>query len=272
MYCSIYPVIGKQTELPFYISGIGISEPEYHIKRENGLSSHQFLFVKRGTGVFRCNGECYDIKEGDMLYMAKGVPHEYFPIDESFTTCWTVFRGEHLSLLMKALGFGDYGIAKNAIGDTVSSIFNMLLSAAGETVCDAEKCSKILYEYILEVKRLFCEDNQPKDYTKKAAEDAALYICENFSKDITLEELSTMAGISKQHFDRIFRQKFGLRPMEYIALKRISYAKTLLESTDKKIAEIGILAGYPDPTYFGMVFKKYEGVAPKAYRDMHGNR
>lgn len=30
MYCSIYPVIGRQTELPFYVSGIGISEPEYH--------------------------------------------------------------------------------------------------------------------------------------------------------------------------------------------------------------------------------------------------
>lgn len=271
MYCSIYPVIGKQTELPFYISGVGISEPEYHIKRENGLSSHQFLFVKKGNGVFRCNGESYEIKEGDMLYMAKGVPHEYYPTDDTFTTCWTVFRGEHLSELMTALGFGEYEISKNMIGETVSSIFNMLLSAAGETVCDAEKCSKILYEYILEVKKLFCGDTQQKG-ANGIAENAALYICENFSRDITLDELSSMVGISNQHFDRLFREKFGLRPMEYIALKRISHAKTLLESTDKKIAEIGRLSGYPDQTYFGMVFKKYEGVTPKAYRDMHGNR
>lgn len=271
MYRSIYPVIGKQTELPFYISGIGISEPEYHIKRENGLSSHQFLFVKSGRGVFSCNGESFDIKSGDILYMAKGVPHEYYPTDESFTTCWTVFRGEYLSELMTALGFRDYGISKNGVGETVVSIFNMLLSAAGEPVCDAEKCSKILYEYILEMKRLFCGDIQQK-ITKGIAENAALYISNNFSRDITLDELSSAAGISRQHFDRLFREKFGLRPMEYIALKRISHAKTLLEATDKKIVEIGSLSGYPDPTYFGMVFKKYEGVTPKEYRNMHGSR
>lgn len=271
MYCSIYPVIGKQTELPFYISGIGISEPEYHIKRETGLSSHQFLFVKKGNGVFRCNSESFDIRGGDILYMAKGVPHEYYPKDDTFTTCWTVFRGEYLSELMTALGFKDYGIAKNSVGETVVSIFNMLLSAAGEPACDAEKCSKILYEYILEMKRLFCGDIQQKG-AKGIAEKAALYISNNFSRDITLDELSSMAGISKQHFDRLFREKFGLRPMEYIALKRISHAKSLLESTDKKIGEIGELSGYPDPTYFGMVFKKYEGVTPKEYRNMHGNR
>lgn len=272
MYCSIYPVIGKQTELPFYISGIGISEPEYHIRRENGLSSHQFLFVKNGTGIFECNGESFEIKKGDLLYMAKGIPHEYYPTDESFTTCWTVFRGEYLSELMVVLGFKDYGIAKNVVGETVTSLFNMLLSAAEEPVCDAEKCSKILYEYMLEMKKIFCDKVQPDNYSEKITQNAALYISDNFSRDITLEELASLSGISMQHFCRLFKAEFGLRPMEYIALKRISYAKALLEATDKSISEIGRISGYPDPTYFGMVFKKYEGVTPTAYRYMHGLR
>ena len=33
----IYPILGKQKCLPFYLSGIGIAEPEYHVIREEGL-------------------------------------------------------------------------------------------------------------------------------------------------------------------------------------------------------------------------------------------
>lgn len=33
-----YPVLGKQKSLPVYLSGIGVADPEYHIKREKGLN------------------------------------------------------------------------------------------------------------------------------------------------------------------------------------------------------------------------------------------
>ena len=46
----IYPILGKQKCLPFYLSGIGIAEPEYHVKREDGLVSHQFLYTRSGRG------------------------------------------------------------------------------------------------------------------------------------------------------------------------------------------------------------------------------
>ena len=40
MHCAVYPVLGNETGLPFYLSGIGRTEPEFHVKRENGLTSH----------------------------------------------------------------------------------------------------------------------------------------------------------------------------------------------------------------------------------------
>ena len=39
---SIYPVLGAQMKLPFYVSGVGISDPEYHagnIERKLHLSA-----------------------------------------------------------------------------------------------------------------------------------------------------------------------------------------------------------------------------------------
>lgn len=57
-----------------------------------------------------------------------------------------------------------------------------------------------------------------------------------------------------------------MRPLEYLAKKRISEAKAMLCNTDKSISLIGEETGYKDITYFGMVFKKYEGVSPSQYR------
>lgn len=45
---AVYPVIGRQDRLPFYLTGIGISDPEYRVAREKGLVSHQFLFTSSG--------------------------------------------------------------------------------------------------------------------------------------------------------------------------------------------------------------------------------
>ncbi|MEZ3424343.1 MAG: hypothetical protein K1W39_11615 [Lachnospiraceae bacterium] len=45
MFNYIYPVIASQACYPFYLSGIGIASPEYHVIREEGLVSHQILFT-----------------------------------------------------------------------------------------------------------------------------------------------------------------------------------------------------------------------------------
>lgn len=42
---AIYPVISTQVRLPFYLTGIGVSDPEYHLCRSTGLASHQFFFT-----------------------------------------------------------------------------------------------------------------------------------------------------------------------------------------------------------------------------------
>ena len=58
----IYPVFSD--EYPIYLTGIGISEPEYHVERQTGLASHQFLFTLDGEGELLCGGQCYPQKAG----------------------------------------------------------------------------------------------------------------------------------------------------------------------------------------------------------------
>ena len=57
--------------------------------------------------------------------------------------------------------------------------------------------------------------------------------------------------------------------ISYITDLRIKKAKDLLEHSDLKTGEISEAVGIHDPAYFSVVFKKYTGMSPKAYKSSH---
>lgn len=264
MQSLVYPVLGSQTCLPFYLSGIGVAEPEYHLEREKGLVSHQILFTRKGEGYIYVDGQRYHAQPGNIFYIAPRIPHKYHPVHGDWTTCWVVFRGDYLDMLMKRMGFPEY-ICRDMTDISVPErVFERLLAAAGNSAGGQEDCSALLYEYIMNVHKILF--NSVDSETGGFVERSLVYMDGHYSEDISLEVLSDLCEVSKQHFCRVFKGKTGMRPMEYLARKRILEAKVLLSSTDISVGEIGQSVGYRDLTYFGMVFKKYEGVSPSEFR------
>ena len=263
---AVYPVIGNQVKLPFYLSGIGISECEYHVKRDQGLVSHQFLFTADGVGKVIVDGQSFLMKKGSMLYLSPGVPHEYYPADGDWKTCWFVFRGQHLAEIMSTLGFKDYMICSGIDTTVPEQIFAQIYSATSDPISGSEKSSRLIYDFILNASKIFSEQKQSDSLSGSVLDRVIMYIESNYSSDISLDELARLSELTPQYLCRIFKKKTGMRPLEYIARRRISAAKLLLDGSGKSVQEIGQEVGYPDPTYFGIVFKKYEGVSPSTYR------
>lgn len=266
MYDAVYPVIGKQRCFPFYLSGVGIYSPENHTVREEGLISHQILFTLEGEGQLHIDNKCFRIRKGCVFFVMPGVPHEYYPIDGKWTTCWVVFRGDHLQRMMEKLGFPPYACRKVSEMQNIKRIFDNIFASAKYPVRGDEKCSLLVYEYIMAVRKALLLEADSD--TNNVIDTGLTYMNENYHQDISLQELSEMCHISQQHFCRVFRMETGMRPMEYLAQKRMLEAKVLLHTTNRSIAEIGRQTGYRDPTYFGMVFKKYEGISPSQYRKL----
>ncbi|NMB32668.1 MAG: helix-turn-helix domain-containing protein [Clostridium sp.] len=97
-------------------------------------------------------------------------------------------------------------------------------------------------------------------------EKAAEFINANFSKDITLEDVSNHIYISPYYFSRGFKKFTGMNFIEYLTNVRLREAKKLLLTTDLSIGQVGKSVGYNDPNYFGRVFKKAEGLPPSKFR------
>lgn len=266
----IYPIIGVQTSLPFYLTGIGTCNPEYGVRRDSGLISHLFLFTTEGQGFLTVGGNTYIQKESSLFYIAPGVPHEYRPNEGGWVTNWIVFKGEHADELLTKIGFSNFEYSSDTDMSVYFNIFKKILSVANEPLKGAEKSSVLLYEFIITAAAMLLGSTREKTGMGSVIKPALVHINEHYTEDITLDFLAKISGVSLQHFCRVFKEKTGMRPMEYLAKKRIAEAKLLLLNTGESIGYISAAVGYDDQNYFGMVFKKYEGITPSDYRKQRG--
>ncbi len=100
-----------------------------------------------------------------------------------------------------------------------------------------------------------------------AIKTAKKYIEENYSRDISLDDVSRVVNISPYYFSKIFKDESGSNFIEYLTSVRIEKAKDLLLNSDKSMKEICLMCGYADPNYFSRSFKKNVGLTPTEYKD-----
>jgi AraC-like DNA-binding protein len=95
---------------------------------------------------------------------------------------------------------------------------------------------------------------------------AIVYIQDNFSRTITIDELADMANISKYYFIKLFKEMTGTTPYHFILLTRIDEAKRLIRQSDCSISLIGERIGFCDSKIFIHHFKKVTSVSPLQFR------
>ena len=92
------------------------------------------------------------------------------------------------------------------------------------------------------------------------------YIEQNYSSNISIDEISALTSTGKRNFIRRFKAATHNTPIEYLQRVRIESAKKALEEEDWNIDEIMNRAGYEDIKTFRMIFKRMTGLSPRDYR------
>lgn len=92
------------------------------------------------------------------------------------------------------------------------------------------------------------------------------YIEAHLAEDVTLPELAALAGLSPWHFNRAFKQTFGLPPYRWLASRRIERAKLLLADVTLPIQEVAVACGFGGVSQFSRRFKLATGLPPGAFR------
>jgi AraC family transcriptional regulator len=92
------------------------------------------------------------------------------------------------------------------------------------------------------------------------------YIEANLASKMEIDDLANVVALSRSHFSRAFKHSVGLSPMEYVVVRRVERAKTIIRETKEPLAEVALACGFADQAHLNRRFRDVVGVSPGRWR------
>lgn len=244
--------------------------PSMEERMMHSHDTYEVYYLLSGDADFLVEATRYHLHPGDLLLMRKGEVHMFrlrsaAPYERMHVNFDVAPLLSHLGLagLLDPFQNRPLGTLNHYPAANFSSYaFKQDL----ERLCGAKEEEKLLYLLPLlgEIKNAFedLKENPASAVTDRASAIVS-YINKHLSEELSLEELSSRFYLSQTHLNRIFRAATGTTVWQYITIKRLYFAKELLEQ-GKKPTEVPPLCGFKDYTTFFRAYKKHFGSAPGA--------
>ena len=97
-------------------------------------------------------------------------------------------------------------------------------------------------------------------------QEAVSYMEQNYQREVTVEEIANACRLNRSYFSKLFKQKKGCPPQEFLIRLRLSKAAELMKNSTVSIGDISASCGYPNQLHFSRAFKQRYGVSPREWR------
>lgn len=133
----------------------------------------------------------------------------------------------------------------------------------------------ILLEFFVKLGQ-YCVATRKEDYKNDAGAEykstklmaqACLYISQNCTQPLTLDDISHHMGISKSHFAHLFKKYTNMTFIDFLTTERIKRTETLILNPKAHIIDIAFESGFSSISSFNRAFKKIKGVSPSEFRE-----
>lgn len=165
------------------------------------------------------------------------------------------------STLVKTIG----EVSNNRETPFVEEIYPIERLTKCETIMDMKT------ELISILKSICCYVNKNKKKHNITLRDEIMqYVINNYSLvDLDVSMIADKFNLNQSYLSTFFKESSGQGLLDYINRIRIENAKLFLKEKDESITDIAAKVGYYNSNTFIRTFKKYEGVTPGKFKELH---
>lgn len=226
-------------------------------------------YVLRGKGNYFTNNQLYSLKKGTLWLLPKDKYHYYTSNkDDPYEYYWFHFNGKGAERFLEKIGLSEENPVINGLHDpNIENRFHALIETAKQDSPNEHLILSALHTLFYEIENA-C--NQLGVHTREIERDNTIekviaYIKENYTKNITLQDLASVALLDKTYFIRKFKEKTKLSPIQFLIQYRISKSCSLLNSP-MPLNEVATRSGFQSLGNYLQRFKDFLGVTPTQYR------
>lgn len=153
--------------------------------------------------------------------------------------------------------------------DEFNAAERILLSDNCSEIEEANRCAAHIYMLIVET--AFATIHTVERKPAIIAQKIKTYIDENLHEEITVSSIARHFYLSETHVIRIFRDKYGETPKQYMLKRKMEASKKMLIDTTLQIKEIAMIFHFADSYHFSHTFKRFTGFSPEKFRMREAN-
>ncbi|MBQ8551438.1 MAG: AraC family transcriptional regulator [Clostridia bacterium] len=248
----------------------GIAHSSYS---SHSHASHETYFIEMGTLSLECDGQRVDLNTGDLFVIRARTPHHIISCSSDlrrFNVRFLLRSHEYTDKALKSyLHYSPSTDEKQEILDSMHHVRSLMKKDIGKLELFRLKSHYgILFSYAL---GFFCEDDRTEALGRYSRltlySRIESYFAKNCNSQITLESLASYLSYSKAQTNRILHECYGSSFSQILRNTRIVVAKRLLAESTLPINEIAARCGYDTRQGFELMFSKYVGITPHAFRE-----
>jgi len=269
-HCEQLPLISQ-----LFISRMGYYPKALHhyYQRPNGISQAVLLYCTDGQGWIELNGNHVLVHPGEIFILPVDIPHSYgADMTNPWSIYWMHLAGTQCSAAAAAVMERE-GEWFRAVTVGFSDERNALFTHIASTLLKGYSASNLLQANLALPHYLSSfiapehfGSQKPSLPNASPTEKAILYMQENLSTSLSLDNIARSVNLSVSFFSRKFKKDTGYAPIEYFNYLRIQKACQLLHFSTWRINEVASAIGIDDPFYFSRLFKQQMGLSPAHYR------
>lgn len=263
----------KQTD-DIYLTLCGVEKclPGYEFQCGDRGGYHLHVILA-GRGILGVNGTEYPLHRGQM-FVTKPGEQTFYRADEKdpWVYCWMTFDGIKARKYIEYTGMTEGINWRDCYADPREyyAYVKEILDRPEMSLANDLQRLGLLLSYIslaieTETKKQHLSRHDSDINTDTYVDMAMTYIQSNFS-NVKISDVARNIGINRSYLTKIFKQKTGVSPQEYLMERKLNYACDLLIETDAQIQDIARRVGYNNLLTFSKIFKGRYGISPKNYR------
>lgn len=229
-------------------------------------------YVSKGKGTFKVNNKIFNLKQGDIFIILKGMNVEYMAsMDDPWEYYWIGFSGSNsIEYLNRTSIIDSYVVTCTEDSKIPNIILNMCdisknyNPSSSDDIVLLRELYSLLYTFIKEFPKEF--EYKDKEL-HKYIQDAINFINSNYMNSITVNEIANHVNLSRSYLYKMFIKNLKVSPQKYLINLRMYKATLLLKNTKLPIGEVANKVGYTDSLLFSKTFSKYFSVSPLNYRN-----
>ncbi|MFQ3872588.1 AraC family transcriptional regulator [Staphylococcus parequorum] len=228
--------------------------------------------VTHGEGIFKYNGQSFNLKKGDMFLLEKGMEVEYKPsFSKPWTYYWVGISGKQiLDYLARSYIVDDHIIIGKDTSEIKKTIHN--ICDLSKTIASSNSHDILIMQHIYQLVYML-QEQFPKNFSvnvnivNEDIQRAVEFINSNYHKNISVVDVAQYVNVTRSHLFKLFKKNLNCSPKAYLTYIRMYHASQLLIHTNNMICEVSSKVGYKDPLLFSKNFTKHFEISASEYRN-----